>query len=416
MSARSLVAAGAHRVLGVAFLALLLFGVWATYAVFTKKFVDYVPVTLETSKIGLQLPALADVKVRGVIVGEVREISTDGDGARLELAIKPEKTDVIPANATARIEPKTVFGEKYVEIQIPDAPASEPISAGDVITESEVAIEVEELLNDLYPFLRTVQPAELNYTLTAFAMRRSREAMTGETPNVLPWQPLRSRAGWYERDCARRCQGEHLDQPQARLRRELRRLSPAEPRRLRTAASDRRAVPGLQAAVRELHCQVRRREPRPALPRQGRLRGRARMIKALIFDCDGVLVDTERDGHRVALFGDLGADVEREGALPHGGTACDHDQVGRLETGKLLVEVDEAGGEAGDLASHLLEPLDVLQDVLEQGTDLQQGLGRSLLGHTENGARFLLRILEDRHQMGILRPVFPALESFVAAA
>ena len=24
-------------------------------------------------------------------------------------------------------------------------------------------------------------------------------------------------------------------------------------------------------------------------------------IKALIFDCDGVLVDTERDGHRVAF-------------------------------------------------------------------------------------------------------------------
>ena len=25
------------------------------------------------------------------------------------------------------------------------------------------------------------------------------------------------------------------------------------------------------------------------------------MMKALIFDCDGVLVDTERDGHRVAF-------------------------------------------------------------------------------------------------------------------
>ena len=36
-------------------------------------------------------------------------------------------------------------------------------------------------------------------------------------------------------------------------------------------------------------------------------------MKALIFDCDGVLVDTERDGHRVAFnraFSDHGLDVE----------------------------------------------------------------------------------------------------------
>ena len=48
-----------HKALGLAFLALLLFFVWATYAIFTKKFVDYVPVTLETSNIGLQLPAVS---------------------------------------------------------------------------------------------------------------------------------------------------------------------------------------------------------------------------------------------------------------------------------------------------------------------------------------------------------------------
>jgi HAD superfamily hydrolase (TIGR01509 family) len=36
-------------------------------------------------------------------------------------------------------------------------------------------------------------------------------------------------------------------------------------------------------------------------------------VKALIFDCDGVLVDTERDGHRVAFnraFSETGLDVE----------------------------------------------------------------------------------------------------------
>lgn len=31
---------------------------------------------------------LADVKVRGVVVGEVRSITADGAGAKLELALK----------------------------------------------------------------------------------------------------------------------------------------------------------------------------------------------------------------------------------------------------------------------------------------------------------------------------------------
>ncbi len=169
MSAKTILARGSYKVLGVTFLAMLLLFVWLTYAIFTKKFVDYVPVTLQTSKIGLQLPAFADVKIRGVIVGEVRTNASDGDGARLELAIKPHEVDTIPANATARILPKTLFGEKYVALQIPAQAAPDPIAANDVITESEVAIEVEQVLNDVYPLLRTVQPAELNYTLTAMA-------------------------------------------------------------------------------------------------------------------------------------------------------------------------------------------------------------------------------------------------------
>ena len=169
MSSRSVIATARHRVLGVVFLVLLLFGVWVTYAIFSKKFVDYVPVTVETSHIGLQLPRLADVKIRGVLVGEVRTISSVGENARLDLAIQPDKAGIIPANATARILPKTLFGEKYVALQVPEDPAEETISAGDVITETEVVIEVEQVLSDFYPLLRAVQPADINYTLTAVA-------------------------------------------------------------------------------------------------------------------------------------------------------------------------------------------------------------------------------------------------------
>ncbi len=158
-----------HRVLGVAFLALLLLFGLLTYAIFNKSFASYDGVTLRASKIGLQLPHRADVKIRGVLVGEVLGSRVTDRGVMLQLGIDPAKAALIPANTTARILPKTLFGEKYVALQVPDHPSSRHIRAGDVISESRVAIEVEKVLSDFYPLLRTVQPAQLNYTLTAIA-------------------------------------------------------------------------------------------------------------------------------------------------------------------------------------------------------------------------------------------------------
>ena len=157
-----------HRVLGVAFLALLLLGCWFTYAVYNKSFSEFDEVTLRSSKTGLQLPDRADVKLRGVIVGEVVDASSTAEGAEITLGLYPSKREAVPANVTARILPKTLFGEKYIALQVPGTPA-EPIEPGDTIEESVVAIEVERVLNDMYPLLRAVQPAELNYTLTAMA-------------------------------------------------------------------------------------------------------------------------------------------------------------------------------------------------------------------------------------------------------
>jgi phospholipid/cholesterol/gamma-HCH transport system substrate-binding protein len=157
-----------HKVLGVVFLALLLLAGYLTYAAFTKKFTDYDRVMLETSTIGLQLPPRADVKIRGVIVGEVLSFDATSEGAQVELGLFPADTDEIPANVTASIVPKTLFGEKYVSLIYPDAPEGR-IEAGDTITRTQVATEVEEVLNDLYPLLTTVQPAKLNMTLNAIA-------------------------------------------------------------------------------------------------------------------------------------------------------------------------------------------------------------------------------------------------------
>jgi phospholipid/cholesterol/gamma-HCH transport system substrate-binding protein len=165
----SVFARAQHRLLGVAFLLLLGFFGWLTYAIFNKTLVSYDDVTLRSSKIGLQLPDRADVKIRGVRVGEVLDAEPREGGVDLTLGLYPGQREIIPADVTARILPKTLFGEKYVALQVPESPSSRSIQAGDVIRESRVAIEVEKVLSDLYPLLRTVQPAQLNYTLTALA-------------------------------------------------------------------------------------------------------------------------------------------------------------------------------------------------------------------------------------------------------
>ncbi len=157
------------KVLGIVFLCLLLAGVYLTYAIFTKKFVDYDKVTLQTSAIGLQLPKRADVKVRGVIVGEVLGFDATSDGADVTLGLYPDQVDTIPANVTGSIVPKTLFGEKYVSLVVPDDAAAGHIQPGATITKTRVSTEVEKVLSDLYPLLRTVQPAAINQTLNALA-------------------------------------------------------------------------------------------------------------------------------------------------------------------------------------------------------------------------------------------------------
>ncbi|HXH79206.1 MCE family protein [Nocardioides sp.] len=155
--------------LGVLFLALLFSGVWASYGVFTKRWTEYDEVALKTSKIGLQMPLRADVKIRGVQVGEVIAIDGDADGATLTLGLYPDMRDTIPANVTGSIVPKTLFGEKYVSLIIPEAPAKDAIAVDAVIDRTAISTEVEQVLNDLYPLLRAVQPAEINKTLNAIA-------------------------------------------------------------------------------------------------------------------------------------------------------------------------------------------------------------------------------------------------------
>ena len=157
-----------YQVLGLAFLLVAALFIAFTLAVYNKTFTPVTLVKLETDRVGSQLRTGGDVKVRGMLVGEVRSVLAKGDHAELELALDPDKTHVIPRNVSARLLPKTLFGERYVALQLPDT-SEGPIKAGDVIPQdrSSAAIELQKVLDDVMPLLQAVQPEKLSSTLTA---------------------------------------------------------------------------------------------------------------------------------------------------------------------------------------------------------------------------------------------------------
>jgi virulence factor Mce-like protein len=151
--------------------AAMVFFVWLTWAFFNKSFTNYDNVTLTGVKAGLSLPENADIKLRGMIVGEVREVKVKGDDINMTLGMKPELIDEVPADVTAQIVPKTLFGEKYISLipTNPDSTAGPKLKAGDTIRGATVPIEFEKLLNDIYPLLTAVEPENLATTLSALS-------------------------------------------------------------------------------------------------------------------------------------------------------------------------------------------------------------------------------------------------------
>ena len=142
-----------HRTYGVAFLVVVALLLSLSIASFNKVFTDVVDVTLETNRIGSQLQEASDVKIRGLIVGEVRTITPHGDGVTLGLALKPDMVGLIPAKVSARLLPKTLFGERYVDLVPPAGASGRSLRAGDVIPQDRttVAIELEKVFEDLLP-------------------------------------------------------------------------------------------------------------------------------------------------------------------------------------------------------------------------------------------------------------------------
>lgn len=163
-----------HRKLllsGVVFLLVNAVLIALSIAIYQKVFQPFVTVTLHASRAGLQLSQYGDVRVHGVLVGQVRGISQHGDTADITLGLQPAAARAIPANVDASILPTTLFGQKYINLIVPSRPSPVSVRNGQVIPARRVhtSVELNKVLARLFPLLRAVRPADLNYTLNALA-------------------------------------------------------------------------------------------------------------------------------------------------------------------------------------------------------------------------------------------------------
>lgn len=126
---------------------------------------------------GQGLIAGSDVKVRGVNVGEVSKIELVENRALVTMRIDDGRQ--IPVDASAVIRPKTLFGEKFVDVIPGDAELSGPYlgeTAADgcptdlpCIAETLGGFELERVLADTFPILQAIDPAELAVVLDELA-------------------------------------------------------------------------------------------------------------------------------------------------------------------------------------------------------------------------------------------------------
>src|SRR3954447_20407259 len=140
-------------------------------AIYQKVFTPVTMVTVKADRAGLQLPKFGDVRIHGVLVGQVRSVGQDGAQAVIRLGLQPGQARKIPDNVSVEIRPTTLFGQKYVALVDPQDPSGSTLHDGSVIPASRVTtnVELQQVLATLFPLLRSIRPADLNTTLYALS-------------------------------------------------------------------------------------------------------------------------------------------------------------------------------------------------------------------------------------------------------
>jgi virulence factor Mce-like protein len=121
-------------------------------------FGDYYTLSMNLPRAGQQLQQGSDVRMRGVVIGEVQQIGLAGRHVRLTLQI--DRKYHVPQSAAAFVDLKTLLGAKFVDLRVPSFHGPF-LENGSVIRHTHIGPELEDALADGVNVLSAIRPNDL---------------------------------------------------------------------------------------------------------------------------------------------------------------------------------------------------------------------------------------------------------------
>ena len=125
-------------------------------------------VTATFGRGGLNVQPGYEVRVRGLPVGKIKAIEVDRRDFSAEYVLELDPKARIARDTRANLVPKTLFGDKYVQLD-PAPPGAQMLRDGDEIARSKTgpATEVQDVIDRVVPMLEAVDPERFGATLAS---------------------------------------------------------------------------------------------------------------------------------------------------------------------------------------------------------------------------------------------------------
>lgn len=129
------------------------------------------------------LPTSADVRVSGVVVGKVISVSKDDQGHPGTTKVNMDIADsnaVVHRNATAKVRPKTLLGEKFVDLNLGSGPPTSNLLGSEPIVDTSTTIENDTIFNSFD------KPTREQQKVVLAQLDKALQGRAGDVQMILP--------------------------------------------------------------------------------------------------------------------------------------------------------------------------------------------------------------------------------------